>query len=1517
LAIRRSGAAYLLIDPQDPPRRRKLLLESSGARLLLVSGESELAGDIPTFDISAAIPDETALAAGRDRSPHRAVLIPQWSEAGVSIGELSARNLAWRLRCSFVSKLAAGRVACAAPPSADAAVYYLATLYHRGCLILPERDTSLSPRAFARSLASTEAHALVTTPDLLQVLAREFARSIESVELIVALEDPVQIDHLRAKVPSPLLDRCHFHLGIPAFGAVRVHSEGDRNCILEVEPGSLIEVMNEKSVAPLGAFGELVLSSPGLARLLGAEVETGDGMPMLRTGVRVIRTVAGKVRLHSHGKLFRKAFADVELAISRIVDGAPAVAACDGEASSLVAFTLRRAGVHEAFIQQKLALLLPASRQPKNIWFCTELPLLPDGEIDIDALIKDGATQAAPYVAPRTDLEQGIARIWMEALGVEHVGLHDDFFHLGGHSLLASHVIARIGIVLGVEVPLRTLFEYPTLEGLARVVEQMAKSESGRHELRLERSMVKGPAPLSFAQQRLWFLNRYEPESAFYNVSGAYPLHEPIDRDALEKALNLVVARHESLRLSFAMTDWEPVQCVEETVHIPLQTIDLRGLPPDAKQAEAERLRSQISKDPFRLEKGPLLRICCIRMDDESSILLLCMHHIVADGWSLGILNRELTIAYLALAAGERVNLPELPLQYTDYARWQRAWLAGEVLARQLLAWRRMLAGAPPLLQLPSDRARPPAQGFIGGLESKALDPTLITPLRDLSRSEHATTFMTLFAAYAALLGRYTGQDDIVVGIPIANRRPELAGMIGLVANTLVVRLSLSGSPSFRKLLSRTRTVMLESYEHQDAPFEKLVEELQPARDASFNPVFQVMFTHQTAVEADVPTPPETQPAPEMSQTGAAKFDLTMFVMEWAREISMGVEYDAHLFTNETARQVLENYERMLRSVLREPDRSLPDVSLLVNGDTPTQSPASRSADLIPTAFEALATQHPDRVAVVTRDTELTWSDLWVRSEIWITKLCEEGFDAENPVGILFEDPIDELAAALGLLRAGGAGLFLERRAPLTQVQQQLANAGARVVLSSGANVAPLSEFARVISISAGESPVARAAAVSSSPVAVAIRRGTVNISHAALAVSIWAEIEDAGLAEGERTLIAEEGALAFHDALAVWLSGQTVVLATMDELEDATTFRHLAGCGITRAYLSPAQFRRFARSTERPLLGSLQDLIVSHPAGLPSELLLKMHDQYGVTVFERLVPASGLPALRRWASAPEPPRALPRPGASIQILDSAGNQVPQGLPGKVCQVLSSDVDRETFLTTGVLGRWTADGAVQILCVEAAQASVRGYPVDCDRVESALRGVFGVDDVAVTVIGQDLVAFIEGNCSEAQAHTVLSEQLPAFMIPTSMVMTLRLPRSGSGEIDRSRLPMIPPLARDRSAGRTPMERCVLNAFAQSFCRSGVGLDDEFLALGGRHREAHAIAAALTDHLGTQVSSSAVYLYSTPGRLTVALTQALANDELEIERLLAELESLDDSVVASLLSPSAPETLDFPDMEPGK
>ncbi|HEY0601638.1 MAG TPA: condensation domain-containing protein, partial [Herpetosiphonaceae bacterium] len=482
------------------------------------------------------------------------------------------------------------------------------------------------------------------------------------------------------------------------------------------------------------------------------------------------------------------------------------------------------------------------------------LPLTPNGKVDRAALPAPSwgsLPDLSPESLPRTPVELLLADIWRQVLGLPAMGIHQNFFDLGGHSLLATQVMSRVRTVFGVNLPVRTLFEQPTIALLSRVVTEAQREAQALPPLPpLTPATATDALPLSFAQQRLWFIEQLEPGTASYHVPGAWEIQGPLDTAAFQASLDLVVARHAALRTTFAQFDGQPLQRIAPPQSLPITFVDLTAAAGDG-QHEVQHLIQDETTRPFDLVTGPLLRVSLIRLAPDTHVLVLILHHIITDGWSMGVLVNELATAYIRTIRNQPLDLPALPVQYSDYAVWQRTWLDPAIpdgmLETQLAYWQRQLAGVP-TLDLPTDHLRPPIESHRGATVPVALDRALIEQLTALSRQHGTTLFMTLLAGWYVLLSRYSGQSDIAVGTPIAGRtQPETEPLIGFFINTLVLRTSLAGSPSFRDLLDRVRTTTLDAYAHQDAPFEAVVERLQPERDRSRQPLFQVLFALMNA----------------------------------------------------------------------------------------------------------------------------------------------------------------------------------------------------------------------------------------------------------------------------------------------------------------------------------------------------------------------------------------------------------------------------------------------------------------------------------------------------------------------------------------------------------------------------------------------------------------------------------------------------------------------------------------------
>jgi len=530
-------------------------------------------------------------------------------------------------------------------------------------------------------------------------------------------------------------------------------------------------------------------------------------------------------------------------------------------------------------------------------------------------------------------VEEILANIWAEVLKLDQVGIHYNFFHLGGHSLLATQVVSRVNHSLQINLPLRRLFESPTIAGLADSIQASMAIENGSQSLQ---PIVPVPrsddTPLSFAQERLWFLDQLNPDSPTYNMPAAFRLAGDLNVNALEQSLNEVARRHESLRTVFATANGNPVQQILPSLTFTLTPIDLSNHPESEREATLQSLIKEEALRPFDLSHGPLIRACLWRLAPDTHILALNLHHIISDGWSMGVLFRELSALYRGYCAGRSASLPELPVQYADYSVWQRSWLQGENLDIQLSYWKKQLEGLS-TLQLPADRPRPPLQTYRGSSRSCELSTQLSRAIKGLGQRQGATLFMTLLAAFQTLLSRYSGQADIAVGSPIAGRtHREIEGLIGFFVNTLVLRTDLSNNPTFTELLRQVRDTTLEAYTHQDLPFEKLVEELHPERNPSISPLFQVLFILQN--NADQPIEFERLAvSPLRTASQVAKFDLSLSMSERQGSLSASLNYNTDLFDASTIERMIGHFQVLLEAIVANPDQRIGDLPLLTEAE--------------------------------------------------------------------------------------------------------------------------------------------------------------------------------------------------------------------------------------------------------------------------------------------------------------------------------------------------------------------------------------------------------------------------------------------------------------------------------------------------------------------------------------------------------------------------------------------------------
>jgi amino acid adenylation domain-containing protein/non-ribosomal peptide synthase protein (TIGR01720 family) len=1032
-------------------------------------------------------------------------------------------------------------------------------------------------------------------------------------------------------------------------------------------------------------------------------------------------------------------------------------------------------------LRRYLKEVLPEHMVPSSLTVLEAFPLTPNGKVDRNALPSpEGRPQMeGAYVAPRSPVEEALAGIWQEVLGLGEVGVHDDFFESGGHSLLATRVVSRLRDTFLVELPVRALFESPTIAALAEAVQRARRSGRSLEAPPLRPIPRNACLPLSFAQQRLWFLDQMGAGMA-YNVPWALRLRGVLDRPALEKSLRAIVERHETLRTTFPACDGRPVAVVSAAADPGLEFVDLRDLPEAAREAEARRLAVEEALEPFDLQGGPVLRVKLLRLAEEDWVLCLSMHHIVSDGWSTGVLARELSAHYGAYAAGEEPRLPAPPIQYADFAHWQREWLTGDALARQLSYWKDQVGANLPRLELPTDRPRPAVQSYRGGRHQIVLPRDVYAQLKELSRSEGATLFMVLLAAFGALLQRFTGQDDIVVGSPIANRnRSETEGLIGFFVNSLVLRTDVSGDPSFRQLVGRVREMTLGAYDHQDLPFEKLVEELEPDRVLNQNPLFQVVFAVQNASTEGF----------ELSglsltdfgrDTISTRFDLEVHVLT-ARDLGAATFiYDVDLFDGATVERLAEHYVALLAAAASRPEARLSELSQLSPEARRAVLALSRGpqatlpAEPIHTRVAAQAARTPHAVAVSDGGWQLTYGELDHRANQLARHLQGLGVGPEVVVGICAERSVEFVLGTLAVLKAGGAYLPLDPSYPHERLAFMLEDSGIPVLLTQERLLPNLPDCrSHVLCLDRDWAAVAQesdedlAVPVCADNLAYVIytsgSTGTpkgVEVEHRGLSnLTCWHR-RVYGVTESDRaTQIAN---LSFDASVwEVWpylAAGASVHFPPDEDLRTspAALMEWMASSGISLSFLPTPLAEAVLREVVpeglrlRALLTGGDTLHGRPPGGLPFALF----NHYGPTeasvvstwteVETEGVPGAGAPAIGR-----------PIDNTQAYILDERMQLAPVGVPGELYlggtslargYLARPGLTAEFFVPnpfasalgarlyrTGDKGRWREDGQIEFLGRVDSQVKVRGFRIEPGEIEAELSRHPGVRDGAVVV----------------------------------------------------------------------------------------------------------------------------------------------------------------------------------------
>jgi amino acid adenylation domain-containing protein len=1182
---------------------------------------------------------------------------------------------------------------------------------------------------------------------------------------------------------------------------------------------------------------------------------------------------------------------------------------------------------------------LPDYMVPGLFVMLEELPLTPNRKLDRRALPTPTRTRTDSQSGlheTRTAVEEILAETWAAILGVEDVGLDENFFELGGHSLMAIQVLARVAERLRVELPLRTLFESPTVGALAEAVESARQTAPSSNSLPLIAQSRDGELPLSFAQQRLWFLDQFQPGPGVYNIPAAVRLKGLLNPDALEQSLNEIISRHEALRTTFVTVDGRPAQRIAAALKIKVSLTNLDALAEDAQATEVERLSLRESRQAFDLMRGPLLRARLLRLSVDEHILVVTIHHIVSDAWSLGVLVRELTALYEAFAEGRHAALDALPVQYADFALWQRERLQGETLAAQLGYWKEKLGGQLPVLELPTDRPRPLVQSFRGARAAFALSPELTEELNLLCRREGVTLFMLLLAAFQTLLYRYTGETDILVGTPTAGRnRTETEHLIGFFVNTLVMRGQLAGALSFKDLLSQTRESALDAYAHEDLPLEKLVEELRLERDLSREALFQVMFVLQNAPATMLELKRlSVSLLPIHNHT--SKFDLLLSMNEDGGALKGSLEYSTDLFDESTIERTLGHFETLLQSIAADTAQQLDGLSLLAADEeqhllfelnaTSVDYPLD---NLIHQQFEAQAARTPDAVALVFEAEQLSYRELNRRVNQLAHFLRGLGVGPEVLVGVMMERSLEMVVSLLGILKAGGAYVPLEPGYPDDRLAYLARDARMSVVLTqarlseklkmSAARVISVDKEWPTIELHSAENPLS---VVTGSNLAYVIYtsgstgqpKGAMNTHRAICNRLLW--MQDAYELNGSDRVLQKTP---FSFDVSVWeffwplMTGAGLIVAVAGGHQDSSYLvKLIAEQQITTIHFVPSMLQAFLEEPQLETCVSLKRVICSGEA-LPYEQQERLLSRLRTSLSNLYGPTEAAIDVTFWECRRESvqrivPIGRPIANTQIYILNERQQPVPVGVAGELHiggislargYLNRAGLTAEKFIPdsfsaeagarlykTGDSARYLADGSIEYLNRLDNQVKIRGYRIELGEIEAVLRQDNRVRDCLVLaredMAGEKrLAAYVVAQQSTLpkieQLRSRLKEKLPAYMIPAHFILLDALPLTMSGKVDRRALPAPspgqPPTEGNTAAPSNQIEEILADIWASVLGMERVGTGDDFFDLGGHSLLAAKLLYRIQEAFGVELPLRRIFEAPTPAAAARMIEEA--------------------------------------------
>ncbi|MFL1491454.1 non-ribosomal peptide synthase/polyketide synthase [Pseudomonas antarctica] len=1578
LATLKAGGAYVPLDPQFPADRLAFMLEDSRARVLLT--QPLLNGCLaPPSGLHVLLVDDVS---AEDHNPqvtvtpeHLAYVIYTSGSTGKPKGVMVRHQALCSFTCGMADSLAIG---------ADARVLSLTTfsfdifalelyvpLTVGATVLLSGQALALDPEAILDLVHRQSASVLQATPSTWRMLLESPRASVlQGIKCLCGGEAlPVDLAQRLLDLQGPVWN---------LYGPTETTIWSAAHRLQQAQPfvgrpiaNTTLFILNAGlTPCPLGAAGELLIGGVGLARgyharaSLTAErfVPNPYGAPgerLYRTGdlaryrpdgvVEYIGRVDHQVKVRG----FRIELGEIEACLRENAAVREAVVLADNDRliAYLVTFTTEQQAALRDHYKAQLRERLPDYMVPAQLIFLDSLPLTPNGKLDRNALPKaDAELLLKAFVAPVSQREQHVAAIWADVLEVPQVGLDDHFFELGGHSLLATRVVSRVRQALGLEVALKRLFEQPVLADFVRTL-----GEEGVTAPALLKADRTQPLPLSYAQERQWFLWQLDPQSSAYHIPSALRLKGALDVAALQRSIDTLLARHESLRTHLRQEAGGAVQVIEDLGLIEIERCDTDEAGLKAQVAEAVA-------QPFDLLRGPLLRVKLLRLAEDDHVLVLVQHHIISDGWSMQLMVEEWVKLYTAFSDGHTPQLPALPIQYADYALWQRNWMEAGEKARQLIYWREQLGGEQPVLELPFDYQRPALATHRGARLGVELKPQLVVGLRSLANQAGVTLPMVLLAAYQALLHRYSGQEDVRVGVPIANRnRLETEGLIGFFVNTQVLKADINGQMSVAQLLHQVRQRSLDAQAHQDLPFEQLVEALQPERSMSLSPLFQVLFNHRvTSAGSHFQHLPGLQVEVLSWDEGVAQFDLALDVEESREALRASLSYATDLFAHTTIERMAGHWQSLLQAMVDDQQQAIGQLNLL-NADE--QQHILQLWDCTDSGFSAKrlvhervadrARENPEAVAVKFDAQTLTYGELDAQANRLAHALIARGVGPEVRVAIAMPRSAEIMVAFLAVLKAGGVYVPLDIEYPRDRLLYMMDDSRAQLLLthSSALQQLPIPQGLNTLAIDRTEdwancSDASPQVALDGDNLAYVIYTSGstgmpkgVAVSHGPLVAHIIATGEryETGPADCELHFMS----FAFDGAHEGWMhpliNGASVLIRDDSLWLPEYTYAQMHRHNVTLAVFPPVYLQQLAEHAERDgNPPAVRVYCFGGDAVAQASYDLAWRALKPTYLFNGYGPTETVVTPLLWkARKGDPCGAVYAPIGTLlgnrsgYVLDAQLNLQPIGVAGELYLggegVARGYLERpaltaERFVPdpfgkpgsrvyrSGDLTRGRPDGVVDYLGRVDHQVKIRGFRIELGEIEARLREQDSVGETVVVAqegpTGKQLVAYVvpadPALINQAEFRDALRRglktRLPDYMVPTHFMCLAQMPLTPNGKLDRKGLP-----APDASlmqqryvAPETELEQQVAAIWADVLRLPQVGLDDNFFEVGGHSLLAIQITSRVQVELGLDVPLVEVFQTETLRAYVQAaatLRVGSAEDFDDLRDFLSELEAI--------------------------